>query len=332
MSQWRKPRFLSPSALNLWDANQEEYFLKYLAPNKPPKIIQTEPMSVGSSFDAYIKAYLHAWLFGKGADSEFGFDYLFTKQVEEHNRDFALEAGKRCFYQYKQSGALDSVKQLISKAINEPKMEIGDRRTGGQDVGGVVLYGIPDLQFNIAGPVMIVFDWKVNGYCSASGVSPAPGYKLVRDGWTGATGSLTRTHGKSHKDYEPYMVGDVYINIHNHLEECRKEWARQIATYSWIGGLEPGKPLIAAVDQLACRSGRRISVAEHRCEISQEFQTETLGKYSSLWEIVQSDHIFRHLSPEESNARCVQLNQAAAAFTGDTVEDDWFRKINKRGA
>jgi hypothetical protein len=66
-------------------------------------------MSIGSSFDAYAKSWLHENLFGKGNDPRFEFQALFEAQVEPHNRDWALQNGQYVFEQYKQSGALSDL-------------------------------------------------------------------------------------------------------------------------------------------------------------------------------------------------------------------------------
>ena len=51
----RTPKYISPSALKLFEKNPTEYYLKYLADAHPPRSPQTQPMSVGSAFDAFVK-------------------------------------------------------------------------------------------------------------------------------------------------------------------------------------------------------------------------------------------------------------------------------------
>ncbi|KKL78173.1 hypothetical protein LCGC14_2027540, partial [marine sediment metagenome] len=77
----RTPTYLSYSSVSMFEKTPDEFFLKYLAENRPGRLPQTEPMSVGSSFDAYVKAALHTRLFGAGANAEYEFDALFTSQV-----------------------------------------------------------------------------------------------------------------------------------------------------------------------------------------------------------------------------------------------------------
>ncbi|MEX5591140.1 hypothetical protein, partial [Pseudomonas urmiensis] len=50
---------------------------------------------VGSSFDAYVKAYLYKELVNKG-DPKYEFEALFKEQVEEHNRGDQMVAGRLC--------------------------------------------------------------------------------------------------------------------------------------------------------------------------------------------------------------------------------------------
>src|SRR4051812_14365124 len=102
----RKIEYLSPTSLELFYKNQQEFYLRYLSDKRPPRIPQDRPMSVGSSFDAHAKSYLHQNLFGKGHDPKFDLKNLFEAQVEPQNRDWALAAGQHAFDVYKRSGAL----------------------------------------------------------------------------------------------------------------------------------------------------------------------------------------------------------------------------------
>jgi len=94
------PKYLSPSALQLWLKDKEAYFIRYLALERPPKIAQTEAMAVGSAFDAYTKSFLWNYLNGPGNDF-YILENMFERQVEKQNRDKARVAGKKCFALYK---------------------------------------------------------------------------------------------------------------------------------------------------------------------------------------------------------------------------------------
>ena len=55
----RMPEYLSPTSLNVWKRDQEQFYLQYLAEKRPPREPQTQPMAVGAAFDAYVKSYLY---------------------------------------------------------------------------------------------------------------------------------------------------------------------------------------------------------------------------------------------------------------------------------
>jgi hypothetical protein len=84
---------------------------------------------------------------------------------------------------------------------------------------GVPLFGKPDVFFMNAEGAHVVFDWKVNGYCSKSAVSPAPGYKRIRDTWDWREGDLSRNSGDAHRDYIPLHHKGVEINGFCYLEQ-----------------------------------------------------------------------------------------------------------------
>src|SRR5579872_3823999 len=92
----RKPSYLSYSSLSLFEKDKEEFFLKHLASNRPDRIPQERPASVGSSFDARVKSELSIVLGIAGNK----FEDLFEAQVEPQNRDWALPAGQYVFEQY----------------------------------------------------------------------------------------------------------------------------------------------------------------------------------------------------------------------------------------
>jgi len=104
----RMPKHLSPSSLGTWESDREDFYIKYLASKRPIWKPQTEPMSVGSAFDAYVKAALHRELFG-AVDPVYELDALMEAQVDEHVRDWARVAGRHAFECYKFTGAYDEL-------------------------------------------------------------------------------------------------------------------------------------------------------------------------------------------------------------------------------
>lgn len=332
-------KYLSPTQLSLWQKNEEEYFLKYLAVDKPPKHPQTQPMSVGSSFDAYVKSYLARALGVMKPELEF--DALFTRQVEEHNRDWAKRAGLHCFHVYEKCGALASLQRLLMNSRSVPQFETTEHSstiavkeglnvTQPENNGTPVLMGKPDLYFGVE-DILVTLDFKVNGYCSNSPKSPAKGYIEVYSYEGGQSGA--------HKD--AYVVreeklGGLLVNSMPNIEQSEKDWGRQLSTYSWLTGAKVGQEIIVIVDQLCCSMNKPINgnpnirVARHVCRITPEFQIETFNGYQELWNRIYSDHFFRGKSKEDSQARAKILSQQGAAFRGTEEKDDWFRKMTGR--
>jgi len=152
----RQPKYLSPSSLACFYNDRTAYYLRYLADNRPPREKQTKPMAVGSAFDAYVKAHLEKCLFGKEL-----FEELFESQVEEHNRDWAREAGKHVFDAYRVSGALKDLLIELQQSKEPPVFE----GTINEEVNGVPLLGKPDVFFINKYDAHIIFDWKVNRQC-----------------------------------------------------------------------------------------------------------------------------------------------------------------------
>jgi hypothetical protein len=316
-SVYNRPKFLSPSALSVWLGNQEEYFQKYLAVNKQPRMPQTQAMSVGSAFDAYVKHYLHRAL--GGTDPRFEKDALFEIQVESQNRDFARKAGAHCFAVYSSSGALDELLRLLQKSPIPVKMETTETNTVVD--GSVPLLGKPDLAFGSPTGFLLTLDWKVNGYCSIWGKAPTKGYVDIRDESGGKKGP--------HKEASTWNEHGIVYNTTPSIEREDDSWARQLATYSWLAGKKIGEELIVFVEQLCVNKDRKIRIAHHRSVITETFQRETYKQYANLWEVVNSDHIFRDLSLADSQARCEVLSRQMIN-SDDTDDERWLKEAARK--
>jgi len=322
----RSPKYLSPSALGCWLDDQQEYYLRYLADNRPPRFAQTQPMSVGSAFDAYVKSYITERLYGEIRD-EFALEPLLKEQCSEEHLDWARIAGKVVFDAYKQSGALTDLMIELQKASEEPRFEFlaqGEVRVDPL-VEGPTLMGKPDCYYVSDAGAHVIVDWKVNGYCSKNGVSPKKGYVKCRDGWVG---KQSRSHLQTHKDCHLYHLGGIDINIGHFFEEIDESWARQLSIYAWLIGEEVGSNFIICIEQLACKPGK-IRVASHRMRASKGFQLNLMKQLSELWAIIKSGYIFRDVSREESDKRCRTLDKYYLAFEGGTPNDDWFNSVTR---
>ena len=197
----RTPEYLSPTSLKKFEGNPDDAYLTYLADHKPPRLPQTLPMSVGSAFDAYVKSYLHNALFGNyGAGDAYARDAIFEKQVEAHNRDWAKLAGEHVFKDYLACGALSDLMLELSTAVNQPRFEFEIKGPIETRIGGIPMLGKPDVFFINSEGARVVYDWKVNGYCSNSPTSPMPGYVMVRDCWTSSQKKRSTNDRMPHKN------------------------------------------------------------------------------------------------------------------------------------
>jgi len=324
----------------------------YLADDRPPRMPQTQPMSVGSAFDAHVKAYYHNLLFGKNNNPEFAFEAIFEAQVEPHNRDWARHAGQHAFDSYKTSGACIDLLMELQKAKAEPRFEftLEKRMWVGQPEcpEGVNILGKPDVYFLNYCECPIVLDWKVNGYCSKYNKSPAKGFVKVRDGWDSLIAKPSRGANGQHKDAMIVKENGVKINVATTMEHVDLKWAQQLSTYAWLMGARVGEQFVCAIDQLCCKKNGSemhgdievvkplIRVAEHRCTISPEFQQSVKEKYINLWNIIEDGtHIFRDLTPEQSQERCAALDKMHMAFKSDPEimapgTEDLFREMMGR--
>jgi hypothetical protein len=325
----------------LFEKDPDEFYLKYLSENRPGRLPQTEPMCVGSSFDAYVKSSLHEALFGKGADPVYELRTLFEDQVEEHNRDFAWKAGEYCFEAYKLTGAYDELLALLQQSLEPPRFEC--KLTG--EVGGAPFLGKPDGRFVLDlgfGRISIVLDWKVKSFCSKYAASPSKGYALCRDGFAPIPNKKgiakpSQSHGKSHKMYMEYDFKGLKIN-RDFMEHCQSEYADQCTLYGWLLGEEFGGDSLVFIDELVCKpTGNAlkgqyplIRVANHRARVQPEYQQKLLDRVSRCWEAITSGHVFVDVSREESDLRIETLEDMASGLATDgSKEEDWFNEVTR---
>lgn len=316
----RKPKYLSPTSLDLYNKNPKEFYLTYLSDVRPPRIPQTAPMAVGSAFDAYIKNHLHKSVFGVN-DPQFEIDTIFEKQVEPQNRDEGKRAGMYLFLEYKKSGAIADLLLDLTQSITPPQFEFEVHRT----IDGVPFMGKPDLGFTHKEGCRIILDWKVNGYYSNSAPSPVPGFLRLRQG-----GSLL----PGHKSVIPMPYKGVRINVGTTLDIVKPDWANQLSIYSWCLGSEVGSDFITAIDQLVCKKGDgpfpSVRFAEHRLKVSPGSQKYLFERAKLAWDVIHSDHYFRDVSTEESKKQTDLLDKVAASLVGEKTDNDrWFNETSR---
>lgn len=292
----RKPLYLSPSAIDLWIKNQDDYYQRYLAPVKPMQEPQTQPMSIGSALDAYAKAAFIKDL--KNIDT---FDDLFVRSVEIHNRDWALENGKKLFQVYKDRGHYQTLLKDLEASPVEPRFEF--ELTG--KIAGVPLLGKPDVFYYTADGKPVILDYKVNGYCANDSKSPMAGYIYCSPDSRNHPDVIFENYGK-HKKY----------NCNKSLNKANSSWGAQLAMYAWLCGVNVGDSFLAEIHQfvgnpkLTDSKGnlKPVRIAIHASMVDANFQEDFMRTAVNLWDRVNSDHFFRELSKEESDRRCEFLN------------------------
>ena len=292
----RKPKYLSPSALACWERDPDAYYLRYICPVRKPRDPQTDPMAVGSAFDALVKNRINVELHGYEATkaTEYALCQLVADQCEGHTLPDALEIACILFEQYIECGAYRNLMDVVHLSTRDVRMEF----TVTETIGGVPLLGKPDLHFNTPKNCEVICDWKVSGSVSTAGVSPQQGYARALD----VHGS--RTHGKAHKKFDPVdHVSGLVVNGWK-MNESTDYWADQLATYAWALGHWVGcEDWVARIEQIAVRPGYRAKCVVHQSTVDCDYQHRLLDRYQECWNAVESNHIWKSLSKEESVAR-----------------------------
>lgn len=307
----RKPAYLSPTSLKLFGTKREEWYMNYISPVRPPRIPQTLPMSIGSSFDAYVKSELYRSIYGDN-DPKFAFQALFEAQVEPQNRDTAKRDGAIAFAIYKSSGALADLVSELELASESPRFEIEVRgaiphqhESIRKPVGALTLLGKPDLCFLDNRGRMVIYDWKVNGFYSNSKTYPKRGYISCK--------TKAEDLGQ-HKDCMIANQDGLRYNSMLYLEEVERDWAAQLATYGWVSGERVGSEFLVGIDQLAGKPSE-LRIAKHRSLITSEFQTDVYAKYCQIQIAIETGHYFDNLTKEENDAHCAFLDRKAVVYS-----------------
>lgn len=291
------PQYLSNSSLQLWETDRREYYLRYLADNRPPKIAQTLPMSVGSAFDGLIKNVVEKMCNLPVRD--------YDKQIEAQGeaRAAPLAAGLDCLNFYRSVGGIS---RLIVTGI--PRMEFEVRGpipgTEGCIGGPVILLGKPDMYYSIGGH-RIVMDWKINGYCSKA--SPQKGYV-----WDSKSGAC-------HKGLTPKVmrVGDAVLMVGASADFA---WLDQLTSYGWLLGEALGDEFLLQVHQITRTSEQGpLRLTEHRCYTEKKHQIALRERYAGCWEAIHAGRCFTDLGPDEDQAEQRHLDRVAAGLSGDSA-------------
>lgn len=328
----RIPKSLSYSALSTLESNPEDYYIRYLADVRPPRDPQTPPMAVGAAFDAYVKAALHHALFGLGADPDYEFSTIFESQVEPHNWDFGLRAGKHVFNAYRDCGAYANLLTDLQQSIEPPRFEF----TVQKEFNGVPFLGKPDCRFVLdlgEGRIHCIYDWKVRGYCSKYGTSPTKGYAICLDCYQ--ADKQSRSHGKEHNLYLGKVFRGITVNA-GYMETCSTSYADQLCLYGWLLGEEPGdESVVLGIEEIVSKfmgEGEvpRLRYARHRGHCKKSYQLKLMKRLETAWKRITSGHFFEDMTQEDSDDRCAVLSEMAAAAVPKKSElDQWFIDVTK---
>lgn len=320
----RTPSRISPSALARFEKDRESYYLTYCAEPRTPRDPQSKPASVGSAFDAFVKGRLMKEILGIEMTEE-----LFETQVESHVRDFAREAGQHCMASYVHSGAYKRLTDLLEGSQGDPQFEFTSEIVLGDDLH---ISGKPDCQFIHRNGAHIVLDWKVNGYCGKGSTSPSKGFACCFDGV--GFDKPSRSHGKSHKLFEPVEHLGIMVNKYN-MEQISIDWADQLTMYGWMAGEPVGSQnTICCIEQLVGKGvpgGKpQMRVASHVTRVSVAHQMGLYERLLAMRAALNAGHIFTELSKDLSASRCKQLDAMAQSMLSDgSPEGDFFAKCAK---
>lgn len=320
----RTPKYISPSSFKMFRDDRQQYYRQKLADNARPGIDQTQAMSIGSAFDAFVKSDLHYKIYGNYGKvvttesrngeiivgEEYEAERLVKVQVEEANRDWAREHGRKLFTLYKQSGALAALMAELEQASSAPQFEITVEGVvqRSAEIAGIPLSGKPDICFRSKSGLVIILDWKVNGYCSKSPKSPMPGYVRIVDGWTGER-SHTRSHNTKYEKGLFEWVEGIEISRSHLIEDLDMDWANQQTIYAWLLGCPIGAEFIMGIEQL-CGTGTQpyCRIASHRSRVTPLFQDKLYSELADMWERLQKGprYIFDPQG-DESEQLCASL-------------------------
>jgi len=323
----RIPRAISYSAKSKFFKNRDEYFRQYIADERTPREPQGRPASVGSAFDACVKAALYEHFHGKNyKPDEFSYEALFEDQVEPHNRDFADPAGKYVFDCYVKSGMYQRCLDLYTGCVTPPEFQFKVDK----NVGGVPITGYPDgwgTKPPNPEPTRIVLDWKVMGFCSNSALSPKPGYLICLDGFEAKKQS--KSHMQRHKNCIPRDFNGHEISSQS-MEDINEDWAAQCTGYAWCLDEtvteDPQSILkedfICVIHQVVAKPVKGggyplLRFAEYRATVRPSYQRMLHRQYQRVWKAVSSGHIYDEMSRKDSDERCAIRNMVATRMAAD---------------
>ena len=97
-------------------------------------------------------------------------------------------------------------------------------------------------------------------------------------------------------------------------------WADQMSTYAWaLGSGVGGIDFVVRIEGVACRhprAGMRVKCTTHMNQVSPQHQLQVMDEYKSIWNAIETNHIFNDMSQEDSVKRCQVLDLQAETPDG----------------
>lgn len=326
----RTPKYISPSALSKYLSDREQYYLDYLADNRPPRQPQTPAMAIGSGFDAAIKCCIANEVLDVCPD-ELMYERLKLDSVEAHNLTPHQEAyWLYIFDKYLASG---SMADLIRD------MEIGQHSILQGTVAATVscftqevpLLCKPDLFCVGEDDFITVMDWKTKGLMGSTNVSPTPKYVRVRDSWGLEAGKPGSNKDMPHKAAAVIKSRGMEISSVP-LEEIDRSWAIQLTIGAWCIAKAPEEDFLGVIHQivphwLSTSKNPYVRVAQYYARPSKEFIRWLKGTLDDMWNAIQSGYIFTDLTVEENDERIQSLDKVARIYE----DSPWIAAMEDKG-
>jgi hypothetical protein len=285
----KEPEYVSPTGFNVFKSCNYKYWAQYLTGERT-RLPATPPMVIGSIFDAIVKSEIAKDLNWFNKDTTLSLDTLLknienpdfiTGQVEVLGKQVnLLQEGWKIFHQYKTSGAYGD---LLAEGVIGVELDSYKTIKDTQFKQGIPIFGKPDCKIKDR-----IADFKVNGFGSASGQSPKPGYARIYDAATG--------RGPAHKtNWLP-------------MESIYPDWATQLTIYDWCERPDEVidfRDINVAIEQVVIRpSGIRF--ASFRTIVSSDYQRGLYAQLEQMWHFI-SNGIFD--KPEYHKSKCFSFNK-----------------------
>jgi hypothetical protein len=289
----RRPTNLSYSSWALFEKDQEEFFVRYLAGNRAPRLPQENYMSVGSSFDAYVKAALHSPPCLAPAtirtSSSASCSRIRSRSTTATGRSVLASTSSTATCSRVPTTSCSSCSRLRSS-------HRGSRRRSTPRSTACLSPASRTFGSCRSSLTLIRCGWCSTGRSRASAPSMVPARARAMPCAVMATvpwgqnvtkkdpgGKPSKSHNTSHANYLDYNHRGLTINA-GYMEHCNDEYADQVSLYGWMLGEPPGdEEVVVWIDEIVSKfmglgQNPLLRVANHRARVSRDHQLKLLGK------------------------------------------------------